>query len=182
MSVNRSRRIWVLMFAIATLNGLLIGFDLYPLQISAVSGESMAPTLHPGDVLLTCRWCPPTQGNLVLVDNTKLIHLSARIRQHLHSSHQEAPHSFLVKRVAALPGQSIPSYSEQLGKNYKLPVSLKILRSQLAPNPGIAPAGHVWLLGDNPLLSIDSRFWGPVPISDLRGSIIFVWRFSGDET
>jgi signal peptidase I len=182
MSVNHSRRIWVLVFAIASLNGLLIGFDLYPLQISAVSGESMTPTLHPGDILVTCRWCPPTQGNLVLVDNTNLIELSARIRRHLHTSHQEAPHSFLVKRVAALPGQPIPSYSEQLWKNYKLPVNLKTLRSQLAPNPGIAPAGHIWLLGDNPLLSIDSRFWGAVPIGNIRGSIIFVWKFSDENT
>ena len=35
------------------------------------------------------------------------------------------------------------------------------------------PPGHVWLEGDNPYNSTDSRDYGPVPIALLKGKIIF---------
>lgn len=33
------------------------------------------------------------------------------------------------------------------------------------------PKNHVWVEGDNPLCSIDSRHYGPLPISSLRGRV-----------
>lgn len=38
----------------------------------------------------------------------------------------------------------------------------------------VVPEGHVWLEGDNPLLSVDSRHYGPVPVAYLEGHL--VWR------
>jgi signal peptidase I len=38
----------------------------------------------------------------------------------------------------------------------------------------VVPKGHVWVEGDNPLLSIDSRHYGPVPLELLEGKLI--WR------
>jgi len=34
------------------------------------------------------------------------------------------------------------------------------------------PPNHVWVEGDNPLKSTDSRHYGPLPISALRGRIV----------
>ena len=34
------------------------------------------------------------------------------------------------------------------------------------------PAGHVWLEGDNPSNSLDSRYYGPVPLALLQGRIV----------
>ena len=46
------------------------------------------------------------------------------------------------------------------------------------------PDGHLWLEGDNPVYSIDSRHYGPVPLSSVRGRVvarIFPWnRASSD--
>ena len=36
----------------------------------------------------------------------------------------------------------------------------------------VVPKGHVWLLGDNPDESIDSRHYGPVPIGLIQGKAI----------
>jgi len=45
------------------------------------------------------------------------------------------------------------------------------------------PEGHLWLEGDNPLYSIDSRHYGPIPITHVRGRVVarlFPWyRTSG---
>jgi Signal peptidase, peptidase S26 len=38
----------------------------------------------------------------------------------------------------------------------------------------VVPKGHVWVEGDNPLLSIDSRHYGPVPLELLEGKLL--WR------
>ena len=38
----------------------------------------------------------------------------------------------------------------------------------------VVPEGHVWLEGDNPLLSVDSRHYGPIPVVYLEGRL--VWR------
>ncbi|MGA8709792.1 MAG: S26 family signal peptidase [Thermoplasmata archaeon] len=59
----------------------------------------------------------------------------------------EPPHRYFVKRVAFLPGET-----------------------PLAEGPPV-PAGFVYLLGDNPELSRDSRKFGPVPLGTLVGRV-----------
>ena len=43
--------------------------------------------------------------------------------------------------------------------------------NELSQTTIIVPAHHIWVEGDNPLCSIDSRHFGPVPISNLRGRV-----------
>jgi mitochondrial inner membrane protease subunit 1 len=40
------------------------------------------------------------------------------------------------------------------------------------PEEVVVPDGHVWLEGDNPLQSTDSRDYGPVPLGLVRGRIV----------
>jgi signal peptidase I len=104
-------------------------WSIGPCRVS-VKGLSMAPTLLPGDHLLVRPARQLRRRDLVVVGDPA------------------EPGRWVIKRVAALPGESVEADGRTL----------------------VAGAGIV-LLGDNPEHSTDSRDYGAVPLDAVHGRV-----------
>jgi len=124
---------------------------LHPVR---VHGRSMEPRLRPGSVCFALRpWCagPPAAGQIWLV---------------------ETPGGTAVKRLVGLPGDRVELRRGDLWVNGSRVDEPYLDRSEReSAGPWAAGAGY-FLLGDNRPESRDSRAWGRLSGSGLRGRVL----------
>ena len=155
------------------LAGLLRAFAF---QVFFIPSASMVPTLGVHDRILVQKaffsWHDVREGDIVVFSRPPLDHCPGP---------QGAD---LVKRVIALPGQTIYSSGNNIYVDGKL-----LAEPYLPPNdplgppipnaserhPYRVPPGEFYLLGDNRVDSCDSRYWGPIKGSTIVGKVILVW-------
>jgi signal peptidase I len=145
------RRSWKALLAFLMVVGL---FD-YGFRLARVKGHSMDPTYYDGQWLLVRRpnWpSPPLRVGDVVVFRLE--------------------NDLLVKRIAALPGQEIPDQKTVLLVRPSHQRLGSWETAVLSSAPERVPEGTLYVLGDNPPVSDDSRSFGPVPISALLGRVI----------
>ncbi|KAI9455855.1 LexA/Signal peptidase [Russula earlei] len=121
-------------------------FFNYVGSIQLVSGPSMLPTMaEVGEAVIENRlsfWFNP--GCLKRGD---LVTFESPL----------TPGRLVCKRLLGLPGDTVCVD----------PTGLKAPSSEHV----VVPRGHIWLMGDNADLSRDSRDYGPVPLSLVRGTL-----------
>jgi signal peptidase I len=121
-----------------------------------VSGDSMAPTLRSGDVVLVARPGGLRAGQLVLL---------------------RAPDdgSTVVKRLVAVGGQTVEIRDAYLyvdGVRADEPYVDHDRIDGVYFGPSRVPAGSVFVLGDARNGSIDSRIFGAVPADRVTGRVV----------
>jgi signal peptidase I len=123
----------------------------------------MAPTIQPGDKILVLKSASyhPQRGDIVV----------------FRSPLDRAQH--YVKRVAAVEGETVEFKEDGVYVNGskltegvwgRIP-HVAIARQEYAAEgrPVTVPPDHVFVVGDNTQKSFDSRFYGPIPLSDIKG-------------
>ena len=148
----------------------------FAFQTFWIPSPSMVPTLGVYDRILVQKaffgWQDVREGDIVVFSHPPLDHCGGP---------QEGD---LVKRVIALPGQTIYSSGNSIYVNGKLlaepylphddPLGTPIPDAS-SQHPYRVPPGEFYMLGDNRAISCDSRYWGPIKGSSIVGKVVLVW-------
>src|SRR5487761_19526 len=177
----RRRRRWrrvltetaVTILVAVLLAGLVRAFAF---QTFWIPSSSMVPTLGVYDRILVQKafftWHDVREGDIVVFSHPPLDECGG------------PQGSDLVKRVIAVPGQTIYSSGNSIYVNGRLlaepylphpdPLGPPIPDAS-SQHPYRVPPGEFYVLGDNRTISCDSRYWGPIKGSSIVGKVVLVW-------
>ena len=148
---------------------------IFAFQTFWIPSASMVPTLAVYDRVLVQKafftWHDVREGNIVVFSQPPL-------------DHCPGPRGDLVKRVIALPGQTIYSSGNSIyidGRRLAEPYLTHY--DPLGPpipdasrqHPFRVPPGEFYVLGDNRADSCDSRYWGPIKGSSIVGKVVLTF-------
>jgi signal peptidase I len=159
----------------------------FVVQAFKIPSGSMLPTLQIGDHILVNKFIygprlevPMTQWSLGHLPGLREPHPGDVI---VFIYPRERDKDF-IKRVVAVAGQTIEVHGTTLtidGKPVDDPHAHYSKHDHVEFGPYTVPAGHVFVMGDNRDESYDSRFWGPVPIEDIKGlAMVIYWSWGGE--
>jgi len=177
---------WYIYLAIALLAAFLVAPSLEslvlrigPFRVYRITTSSMLPTLR--------------QGDRVMVDSRGF---RAALPKRRDISVVPLPNdrsTLFIKRVIGLPGDTIEIRNKVLFVNGQeqeedyvehtdpqiLPAGAKQTRDNFPPL--VVPPNQLFVLGDNRDATYDSRFFGTVPVEDLKGKPLYIY-WSSDRT
>jgi signal peptidase I len=179
---SRTRRRWkraltelaITILAAVALSALVRTFAF---QTFWIPSASMTPTLGVYDRILVQKafftWRDAREGDIVVFSHPPLDHCSG-------------PQDDLVKRVIALPGQTIYSAGNTIyvdGRPLAEPYLPKYdplgppIPNATSQHPYRVPPGELYVMGDDRANSCDSRYWGPIKGSSIIGkAVLDIWR------
>ena len=158
---RRSRTVlswsWVLMAAVV----LALLMRTFLVAAFFIPSESMEPELQIGDRLLVSKLSyrigDPSPGDIVVFRTPDQL--------------RDPQTAELVKRVVAVGNQRVGAVDGRLIID-GTPVNEDYLTTDVYTSdfgPVLVPAGYVFVMGDNRFSSQDSRFFGPIPESEIIG-------------
>ena len=140
---------------------ILLGLRVWVVEPLVVSSTSMEPTVLRGSIIFLLKAAPPadavTAGQLTVFRNPKDGHTTN-------------------KRVIAVGDQQVAILDAILYVD-GVPVSEPFVDHSRIDGtyfgPVTVPTGHVFVLGDNRAVSIDSREFGAVPLDDFDATLLW---------
>lgn len=178
-------------FLFATLTALAV--RLFVVEDFRISSDSMNPSLLKGDLILVSK----SAFNLTIpFSSFELFRTGKPNRTDVAAfTVPEQGTDTYVKRIVAIEGDRVElkagalwvngetAQYDQLsngeieerwpgGKSYRIKKGEKQLADY---GPVDIPKDHFFALGDNRSDSVDSRVWGPIPYSCLRGRVALIW-------
>lgn len=160
----------------------------FVVQAFKIPSGSMKPTLQIGDHILVNKF---SYGVKLPIFRNTLIPIGDPQREDIvvFIYPQDRSKDF-IKRVIAVAGDTIEMKDKKLflnGKPYRDPYGTyldnMVLPASIQPRdnfgPIQVPRGSIFVMGDNRDHSLDSRYWGFVPLKDVMGKAFLIY-FSWD--
>jgi signal peptidase I len=171
---------WVLMvFLRLSIIGGEIAVAMTFCRIYSIPPKSnpMSPTIQGGDNVFCIRraywFSSPQRGDIVVFP---------------HESPTGDGDEILQKRLVGLPGDVLELKKGELLVNgvayhfagqeieYEPPISMDPDAFAVKDQPFTVPAGMAFVVGDNSPISMDSRYFGPIPLNSIMGKItVVIW-------
>jgi signal peptidase I len=177
---------WIVELLIVVVIAIVVAFLLrtYVIATYSIPSGSMEPTLQVGDRIVVDKLSYDLHG----VDRGNIIVFSTPPKENCAGP----PVSDLVKRVIALPGETIELSGGRVyidGHVLSEPWLPTAVRTETYPGPSQepyalhhpyrVPQNDVYVMGDNRTFSCDSRYWGPVAESTIVGKVdLRIWPLS----
>jgi len=169
-ALPRSRRagriaFWVLVGLALAVLVTSVAIPVVTIQPYLEQSTSMQPTLAPGDRILAVEGSSGLRRGDIAV-----LRVPASV---------SGTDDLFVKRVIGLPGDHVACCNAKgqvtvngkaLSENYLYPGN-RPSRTRFSFTVG---KGEIWVMGDHRNISVDSRRWGPVPLSGVVGRVVLV--------
>jgi signal peptidase I len=181
MTHTRRRALVELVIGLAIAVLIALGIRTYVFQAYFVPSSSMEPTLQIGDRILVDKF--DFNFHSVHAGDIVVFHTPPAASRDCGTDDGD-----LVKRVVATGGQTIWSQKDVIWIRDANHTPHKLNESYF-PDDGkdtligqpivkyTVPKNDVYVMGDNRLVSCDSRIWGAVPGTDIVGRVVaVVWR------
>ncbi|WP_028264293.1 signal peptidase I [Atopobium fossor] len=168
---------WYVQMLVIALGALVLSLCIrsFVADVFVVPTGSMLQTIQLGDRLvgekISYRFTDPKAGDIVTFTSP------------------EDDKTILVKRIIATSGQTVDLQDGKVvvdGKALDEPYTAGKLSYPLDQNildgglsyPYTVPQGYVWVMGDNRTNSLDSRYFGAVPVDNITSHCLFIyWPF-----
>jgi signal peptidase I len=160
---------WALVALAAAALIVAVAIPIATIGAYTEQSPTMEKTIFPGDRLFVANGSDIRRGDVVV------LRVPAR---------QSRTSSLFIKRVIGLPGDHVACCDAKgqltvngkpLDETYVYPGD----RAALSRFSVTLGRGQIWVMGDHRNISVDSRKWGPVPVSGVVGRVVFVGRGSG---
>jgi signal peptidase I len=186
-----------------TIEAVIIAFLIalvirtFVIQAFKIPSGSMIPTLLVGDHILVNKFLLGTPVDIPFTNITLFRMPGLRKVQRgdiVVFKYPEDPKRDFIKRVIGVGGDVVVSKDKVVYVNgrrliepYTQHVDEEMKPGQFDKRdnfgPVVVPKGEVFVMGDNRDQSYDSRFWGFVDHSEIKGkAVIIYWSWDGDKT
>ena len=119
-----------------------------------VDGDSMKNTLKNGDILLLYKLSSIDRFDIIVLD-------------------EEKDNEKIIKRVIGLPGETVAIKKGKIYINDKVSDDECAYGQTSDYNKVTLRDDEYFILGDNRLISKDSRYFGPIKDNEIKGKIVF---------
>lgn len=183
-----------------TIEAIVVAFIIamvirtFVIQAFKIPSGSMIPTLQIGDHILVNKFLLGTPVDIPFT-NINLFTMPGLRKPHkgdiIVFKYPEDPKRDFIKRVIGVEGDKIESRDKtifvngrKLIESYAQHVDSNIKQNQRDNfGPLTVSKGSVFVMGDNRDQSYDSRFWGFVDVTQIKGkAIIIYWSWDGKKT
>ena len=187
------RVVWEYAEAIITALILALIIRAYVVQAFKIPSGSMKPTLLVGDHILVNKFIYGT--DIPFTDKRILVVRRPDRGDVIVFRYPKDPSRDFIKRVVGVPGDVITEKNkvvyvngERIRSFFTQHVDSDMKPGDIDPRdnfgPVVVPPGDYFVMGDNRDESYDSRYWGFVPMDNIRGeAFVIYWSWDGiDET